>query len=485
MFDLEKNIAEAQEKFNQLADYVRGEAQGEEAYVVERKLFSGGMKALLGLLAAYFARKQGGDVGRAVETASGDRLPRERLKPLKYVSIFGELGLNRYYYHEDGLPGVVPLDEDVNLPGRSYSYVIQEFVGQRVARMTYDEAVDELEEFFGLRLDKHNTEKMIPELARDVDAYYEAQGAPPQETEAEVLVAAVDGKGVPIVKGRPAEQPVRLAKGEKRSQKKEAVVSAVYTIAAQPRTGEEIVREVRDSESQPQRPTPQNKRVRATLKGKAEAFEWVQGEIERRDPEGAKQRVCLMDGSPGLWKMALKTLTDFTFILDIFHVLEHLWKAAYVFHPEGSDEAEAFVRHRLRMLLEGKVGYVIGGLRQMLTKHRNRLDKQQRRTLEKVIAYYETNRTWMRYDRYIAAGYPIGSGAVEGACRHLVKDRMEGSGMRWTVGGAEAVLKLRAAYLNGDWEPFWRFHMHQEANRRFGHKQWHPPPGPHLRNAAA
>jgi hypothetical protein len=275
-----------------------------------------------------------------------------------------------------------------------------------------------------------------------------------------------------MVKQEPAEHKVRLGRGEKLSRKKEAVVSAVYTIRAQPRTADDILREVCDKEPPPKRPKPQNKRVRATLDGKENAITWARDDAERRDPDHRKPRVCLMDGSKGLWTLALVILAGAKFILDLFHALEYLWKVAYVFHREGSPEAEAFVRHHLRMLLEGKVGYVIGGLRQMLTKHAKTLNAVQRKTLQTTINYYDRNRPHMRYDEYLAAGYPIGSGAVEGACRHLVKDRMEGSGMRWTVPGAEAVLKLRAVHLNGDWDPFWQFHMQQEARRRFAGRRW-------------
>jgi hypothetical protein len=208
------------------------------------------------------------------------------------------------------------------------------------------------------------------------------------------------------------------------------------------------------------------------LEGKKEGFEWAQKEVARRDPAGRKRRVCLMDGDPWLWGWALKMLVGFVFIIDIFHVLEYLWKAAYVFYREGSPEAEAFVYQRLRMLLEGKVGYVIGGLKEMRTKHRLRGKK--RKALEQVIGYLERYRAYMKYDEYLAAGLPIGSGAVEGACRHLVADRMEGSGMRWTQGGAEAVLKLRAVYLNGDWDRFWAYHVEREKERRFGGRKWQP-----------
>jgi len=483
MLGLEASLAHAREKFNALVRYVLQEAQGHDAYTVEVRIFRELLLLGLRLLAAWFVKKLGGDVGEAIVTESGQVLPRERPKDRRYLTVFGELVLPRWYYHADGWPGVFPLDEEVNLPRRTYSYFVQELFGQWEARMTYEEAMAEMEGLFGLRLDKHTVENMAPEMARDVEAYYEALGTPPPQSEAEVLVVAIDGKGVPVLKDQPAERKVRLGRGEKRSRKKEAVVSAVYTIAPQPRTAEEIVREVRDRHTPPQRPKPQNKHVHATMQGKTHALEWVRREVERRDPKGQKRRVCLMDGARGLQRLAVGALAGFTFILDLFHALEYLWKAAYVFHPEGSPQAEDFVRCRLLKLLEGNVGYLIGGLRQMLSKHT--LNSKQRQTLQKVIGYYQANRDWMHYHDYIAAGYPIGSGAVEGACRHLVKDRMEGSGMRWTVAGAEAVLRLRAVYLNGDWEAFWSFHMHKEAQRRFGTRTWAPLVGDTPQKAVA
>lgn len=487
MFDVEKTIAQGREKFNATVGYVLGEGQSQDAYTVEVRVFREVLAMGLHLLAAYFEKKTGGDVGEAIRTDSGEVVGRERLKSRRYLTVFGELGLRRTYYHEDASPGVFPLDEETNLPERTPSYFVQELLEGRVGRMTYDEALAEMAKLFGFRLPKHTAEDLAPEIAAHADAYYEAQGTPPPETEADMLVAAIDGKGVPIVKDEPAEHKVRLGRGEKRSHKKEAVVTAVYTIEPHPRTPEDIVREVRDHETPPQRPKPQNKRLRATLAGKQDAMTWVRDEVQRRDPGHRKPRVCLMDGSKGLWTMALAVLgrLGFTFILDLFHALEYLWKAAYVFHPEGSPEAETFVRHRLRMLLRGKVGYVIGGLRQMLTKHHQTLTQRKRETVLKVIHYYEANKKWMRYHEYIAAGYPIGSGAVEGACRHLVKDRMEGSGMRWTIGGAEAVLKLRAVYLNGDWDAFWQFHMQREAQRRFGGCRWRPSPSSQAAKAVA
>lgn len=476
MFDVEKSIAQANEMFNAMVERVGGEAQAHDAWTVERDVFRGLLAMGRQMMAVWFEKRMGEDVGPAIGTGAGETLAREALKSRRYIMVFGELALPRWYYHGNEGPGIYPLDEAANLPEITYSYFVQDLLDQRVTGMTYDEAAANFEKLFGFRPPKHTVEEMAPAAAANADAYYESLGVPSPETEADLVVMALDGKGVPLVKEQPAERKVRLGRGEKLSHKKEAMVSAVYSIATQPRTADEVLREVCDKETPPKRPKPQNKHVRATLDGKENAITWARDEAKRRDPGGLKKWLCLMDGSVGLWTLALLILAGATFILDFFHASEYLWKVAYVFYPEGSPQAKAFVRVYLRKLLEGKVGYVIGGLRQMLTKHGKTLNTAQRKILQTTINYYDRYRKYMRYDEYLAAGYPIGSGAVEGACRHLVKDRMEGSGMRWTVPGAEAVLKIRAVQLNGDWDPFWQFHMEQEARRRFAGRPWQPLP---------
>jgi len=226
-FDCEKSIAAATEQFKQIKDYIRGEAQTQDAYTVERRLFMESMRLNLCLLGAYFEKRQGGDVGQCIELENGDILPRERLKDKHYVTVFGELLLKRWYYHEDGAPGVLPLDEDVNLPVRSYSYYVQELLNRKTTGMTYDEALDEMQRTFGFAPYKHTVEDLANEAARDIQSFYDNEAAPAHETEADILVVAIDGKGVSMVKDAPAEQKVRLGRGEKLSRKKEATVSAV------------------------------------------------------------------------------------------------------------------------------------------------------------------------------------------------------------------------------------------------------------------
>jgi hypothetical protein len=154
-----------------------------------------------------------------------------------------------------------------------------------------------------------------------------------------------------------------------------------------------------------------------------------------------------------------------TLILDLMHVLEKLWKAAYVFHAEASLAADLWVLNRTLRILFGEVGQVVKGIRQSITKRA--LSGPNRKTLNGVADYLYRNRPYMRYDQYLAHGWPIASGPVEGACKNLIKDRMERSGMRWTEQMAEAIVQLRAIYLSGDFDAYWEFHIDQDQRRLY------------------
>ena len=268
----------------------------------------------------------------------------------------------------------------------------------------------------------------------------------------------------------------RRGKGEKANKKQMAYVGAVYSIDRFRRTADDVLDEILRQERRKDRPAPQHKRVWAEMTrvqegepctGRERLFIEMAIACHQRDPHRHKTLVCLLDGEAGLWSMRGEWLQRSVGILDIFHVLERLWLVAHCLHPEKSREAEASVSHHLRMLLEGKVGYVIGNFKRLINEQQ--LRGSPRQTVQAVITYYENNRQHMRYDQYLAAGYPIGSGVAEGACRHLVKDRLEQTGMRWTVDGAQAMLHTRATYLNGKWDDFLEYRIQTEQAALYGH----------------
>ena len=177
-------------------------------------------------------------------------------------------------------------------------------------------------------------------------------------------------------------------------------------------------------------------------------FAWLTDELARRNPEQHKEVVYLMDGQESLWDARRDYLPwgNAVEILDLLHVTPRLWEAAQLFHREGSAEAVAFVRERLQRVLEGRVLSVVGGLRQMGTKRQ--LVGAKKKRLAILCGYLERNSFRMRYHVYLAKGYPIASGVIEGACRHYIKDRLERAGMHWTKAGAQAMLVACAARVS-------------------------------------
>ena len=175
-----------------------------------------------------------------------------------------------------------------------------------------------------------------------------------------------------------------------------------------------------------------------------------------------------MDGALHLWTLIVTVLrgVHFVGILDIIHVVEYLWKVANALYGEKSPEGQQWVYDHLLSILQGRVGGVIGGLKQTLSKRK--LKAAQRKVLGDTIRYFQNHRRWMHYDKYLEEGYPIGTGVVESTCGHTVKDRMEGTGRRWSVEGAESTLLLRSVYTSGDWEAYWNLHMAMEKARLYG-----------------
>ena len=397
------------------------------------------------------------------------RLPEQRTRP--YVSAFGPVPFERDVYatRETQRQEVVPLDAKLGMPQSDTSYLLQKWSGRQFVKESYKESRVTLESILGFAPSVNCLEDMAAQASEHAELYFDQQAPVDATTEAEILVATSDCKGVPMRKvDAPCGKQVddvphrkRLKKGEKNGQKRMACVGGVYSVAPFRRTVEDVLNEILRKESQAQRPKPQNKRLRAVLtrevageevNAKDVVFGWLAQELQHRDPHEQRTVVAVMDGENKLRDLQEVKIKRAIGILDIWHVTEYLWELAYCFYREGSDEAVAFVETYLRKLLEGKVQRVIGGIRQMATKRdltQSKWDK-----VEACLSYFAARSEYMKYDEYLAAGYPIGSGVVEGACRHLVKDRMEQAGMRWRIAGAQAILSLRAIYVNDDWDAF-------------------------------
>src|SRR5256714_986506 len=299
-----------------------------------------------------------------------------------------------------------------------------------------------------------------------------------------------DGKGIPIRRATP-EAPIQGHDPEqeaKTNRKKMAVVGTVYTIDPFVRTPEEVVASLfRSPDDDPlpsERPMPKHKRLWASLPHEQDGeevsatevtFHWLAQEVARRQPEAGKSIVLLMDGQKSLWEAGQRVLPQVSTIeiLDLLHATPRIWDAAHLFYGRDEEQTLNFVYDRVLRILQGEVRSVVAGLRQMGTKRTLRGKKREK--LAKLCGYLENNAHRMRYDEYLAAGYPIASGVIEGACRHFAKDRMERSGMRWRIESAQAMLAVRSIYLNGDWDDFMTYRIEKETQRLYPYREFVEP----------
>lgn len=414
------------------------------------------------------------------------RLPEQRTRP--YVSAFGPTPFRRDVYatRETQRQEVVPLDAKLGMPRSDTSYLLQKWSGSQFVKESYKESRGTLLGILGFAPSVNCLEDIATAASEHADAYFAQQEPVDLTTEEEILVATSDCKGVPMrqvdapQKKQDADVPrrKRLKKGEKNGQKRMACVGGVYSVAPFRRTIEDVLNEILRKEKQEQRPKPQNKRLRAVLtrevdgeevNAKDVVFDWLAKELQQRDPHERRTVVAVMDGETKLRDLQELKISRAIGILDIWHVTEYLWELAYCFYRDGSDEAEAFVETYLRKLLEGNVNRVVGGIRQMATKRD--LPNHKWEKVEDCLSYLAARAEYMKYDEYLAAGYPIGSGVVEGACRHLVKDRMEQAGMRWRIAGAQAILSLRSIYVNDDWDAFHADRIQTEQRKLYPYKK--------------
>ncbi len=486
----EKPFAAPAEVFESIVGYLHSdEALTLSHGAVEAQLQSRGMELLRSLFQAHLDLRALAEPTSEVVGAD-DGYPRDhRLRSGRgLMTRFGPVRVRRIAYGGRGQSLLHPLDADLNLPPDRYSHGLRRVVGEEAAKSAFEDVTAAVENYTGGSVPKRQVEQLAAKSAVDFDAFYETRRRAPQEesVDAEIIVLTVDGKGVPMRpehlreetrKAREKSAPKmkhRASKGEKRSTKRMATVASVYDINAFERTPEEVLRDfgpVREVEEELIRPKPQDKRVWADIERKPEA---VIGEAFKealhRDPNKQRTWVGLVDGNEHqikvIKKLARKYGVAVTLILDFVHVTEYVWKAAFAFHPEGSKEAEEWVSTYLYDILNGRCSYVAAGMRRSATKRG--LSKQRRAPVDKCADYLLKYRKMLRYDIFLEDGLPIATGVIEGACRYLVKDRMEITGARWSLEGAQAVLRLRALRASGDLEEYWVFHENRgyERNHR-------------------
>jgi hypothetical protein len=413
-------------------------------------------------------------------------------RPLR--TIFGEHLFHAYVYSQ-GIKKKIelrPVDARINLPEGKASYLLQEFTQLFCVEKAFGVGAQQFKTVFRQKISVDVLEDINRDMGEQADRFLDQLPKPPAKEEGAILVATADGKGVPLVR-QDAQKVPAFDKKERPGNRRMATLGCVYTVDRYVRTPEQIAAALFRDDSVPQppdRPEPCFKRYRAyfaeegqeseqTVPSAYPTWAWMAEEVKSRHKSG-QPIVRLMDGQPSLWEASDACLDEFVAdlreaaepqplvdILDILHVSGYVWKAAKAFYSH-KEHQEAFAQERLLRILRGQVTAVIIGMRRMASQ-RN-LKGEALKAVRTACHYFETNKQRMHYNEYLQAGYPIASGVIEGACRHIIKDRMEQGGMRWTLAGAKAMLNVRSVLASTESENFSRWRREEEAKRVHPHR---------------
>lgn len=480
----ELSLTHAQSAYEKIVQRIQHAHENSEPLdKLERDLVAEVMNLGHACLQDFIDAAGAGDIGELM-TTGGQVVRRSQQKHRRvYRSVFGDFEIERYVYcrREKTKALAKPLDQKLGLPADEVSYVLEDWLGNLSVDIPFETATGWLKKTLGIEVKSSLAHRRVGKLGGYAEDFNEQRESVRSEDEEEILVALADGKGVPCrssfeqrahdeldvpLQRRPKPQKDYPKSkycnilGDRKTQR--ATAGAFYSIPTNVRTPQDVL----EGQSQA---TIANKRLWAEMnvigdeevsRGVQRVFESLTAEYAQRDPKGKKTLVCLMDGDRHLWSLQQEYLPNAIAVLDLFHVMEYLWLAAHCFHREASLEAERWVESHLQMLLENKVDSVRGLLQRAINN--KSFNKTKLKHLGKVYRYFSTNRERMQYGAYLAAGYPIGSGVIEGACKHVIGDRMCGTGMRWEFEGAQPMLDLRVTKLNEEWDEFIAYRIRSE-----------------------
>jgi hypothetical protein len=394
------------------------------------------------------------------------------------ATIFGPVGVTRLAYRHRGHANLYPVDGRLNLPVERHSHGLRRLAAIEASRGSFEQAAEAIGRGSGQQIGKRQVEVLTARAAVDVQDFYATRQLEPAD-DSDVLVISADGKGIVMRPDslRPAtaraaaratgKLKTRLSKGEKRCRKRLAEVGAVYDLTPAPRTRTDVMASD-DAHERAPAPVTKNKWLTASVvDDAAQVLCGVFDEADRRDPDHRRTWIALVDGNNHqIERITAEAHTrdvPLTILIDFVHLLEYLWGAAWSFFAEADPAAETWVHDKALAVLDGKARQVAAGIRRRATT--TRLNRPRRTKADQCARYLVNKAAYLDYPTALAAGWPIATGVIEGACRHLVKDRMDITGARWSSQGAEAVLKLRAVRTNDDFEAYWHYHLDREHER--------------------
>ncbi len=442
---------------------------------------------------------------RIAGVVDADGIAHRKVEPghLRHLAtVFGTVRVRRCAWRAAGARNLYPADAALNLPDRRHSHTLKRRAATEAVRGSFEAAEQTLTRACGKVAGKRQVEQLTVAAATDIDAFYTA-AAPQPATDDTLLVLSVDGKGI-VMRPDALREPTRkaaavkganryrtrLASGEKQGRKRMATLGAVYDADPAPRRPHDVMTPAITLHAAPDGAGDGGGRRRR--KGPVATAKWLVGSIAttseqvisqvfdqatQRDPTHRRPWIVLVDGARHQLDLiraeAARRKVTVHILVDLIHVLEYIWKAAWCFYQDADPAAEPWVAGHALRILAGEVDTVIAAVQTQATDAG--LTAQQRGGVDACIGYLTAKREFLGYDTALACGWPIATGVIEGACRHLIGDRLDITGARWGLEGAEAVLKLRALWSNGDLDAYWRFHRAQEHRRIHQARYQHPP----------
>lgn len=472
--------------------------EGMAAHNVEEKVLNQLLKMGHQCMHLLFGHYGICDLGEFMDLSDGSRLKRlSELHTKNYLSIFGLIEAERCVYgtREGQKIDYVPLDARLQLPKHKFSYLLQNWDQSLATEMPYLKVNETMIQILNLSIPVSSLERTNHNMDQYSIKYWDNQIEIKPAEKTQLVVGSSDCKGVVIRKSIEEKEEYLLNEANKskpasiesssskkrNGKKKMAVLGAVYNIEPNIRTPEKVLESLFRSpddpspyENKPAPPKPQNKHVRASMNrddantlqpARKEIFDWLEQEYNERNPNGNNINLLLMDGEEKLWSMGneLNLQSTRIEILDIIHASSYIWIGIQALHPQNTVVQNIpLVKLQVGHLLEGNASTVIRSFRWQATHMK--LKSTRLEDINKACNYLQKNIEKMKYNEYLAAGYPIGSGVMEGACRNVVVDRMECSGMRWVMNGAKSMLNTRCIHLNGNWEHFINYYIEEEQN---------------------
>ena len=476
-------FAGSRERFDGIVEWLGGEQVDRlEHSELEDRLQADGRELLPALFQDRMTLRahQEARVDGVVDAAGVERRAVEAGHDRMLGTVFGAVEVKRLAYRCRGEENLYVADGQLNLPEERHSHGVRRLAAVESSRGSFDDATKHVREVTGAQIGKRQIEELAVRAAIDFESFYAGQVSTPgdPDDDARVLVLSADGKGIVMRPGalRPEtakaaqraspKLKTRLSRGEKRNRKRIAEVGAVYEIAPAPRTPAEVLA----ASEHKTMPAPKAKRkwlTASVVEDAATVVAEIFDEAQRRDPNHERTWIALVDGNnhqiDRIKTEAKKRNVKITILVDVVHVLEYLWASAWCFFQEGDPDAEAWVHEKALAVLQGNAGIVAGSIRRKAT--RLALDPDQRAKADRAADYLHNKAPYLDYPTALTNGWPIATGVIEGACRHLIKDRMDITGARWGLHGAEAILKLRALRSNDDFDAYWLYHLEQERRR--------------------